>query len=241
MALLNDIEISSNFSLSEEQWNALQRYSFFDWLNDNDSFFISNQTYSINYNTSIINEATHVAWNDDLFQGLCNYKKKHGNCFVPFIYKSNPMLGYWVYSIQSLYHHVSEKTESRSEVIEQFFTPSQIQKLNSINFFQEVEKSNSETNDYFVETSIQSYYNTFDYHIHQLKTFKKQHGHCNVPLTTELGVWLIQQKKYLGFFLKNKQISPEEESILTNYQAQKLLDLEVTPDNYFDEADYAPL
>ena len=86
-------------------------------------------------------------------EDLKRFKKEHGHCNVPNKYPLNPALGYWVINVRRA------KKNGR-------LTKEQVRHLDALAF------------SWGRETAIAA---VWEQRIIDLKAFKKEHGHCNVP------------------------------------------------------------
>ncbi|KAL3936285.1 MAG: hypothetical protein SGBAC_008367 [Bacillariaceae sp.] len=134
---------------------------------------------------------------DSMFDKLREYKETNGNCLVPKRYKENPKLGTWVDTQRVQYKKLqkilaSKQTGSGEE--QGFTIPAvdsgkplvgrltndRIQRLESLGF-------------------VWSLRDDWQKHYEELKVYKGQHGHCNVPARYEknrrLGIWVSAQRQ----------------------------------------------
>mmetsp|Transcript_26026 Transcript_26026/g.39400 ORF Transcript_26026/g.39400 Transcript_26026/m.39400 type:complete len:272 (-) Transcript_26026:11-826(-) len=119
------------------------------------------------------------------FKELLNYKKKYGDCLVPYKYAENPSLYMWVKRQRyqySLFLHGSK---------ESCMSPHRIKMLESIGFVWDVQIANWEKR------------------FQELKEFKQQHGHCNLPSSyfpnKVLSAWVHRQRTQYKLFAAGKQ------------------------------------
>jgi hypothetical protein len=137
---------------------------------------------------------------DLMYERLKAYKEKHGNCLIPKRSKEDPKLGTWVDTQRVQYKKLRKKladqynsgTESSPPAEEQEpkglaskpvvgrLTEDRIQRLNDLGF-------------------VWSLRDDWDKHYEELKQFKNQHGHCNVPAryatNRRLGIWVSAQRQ----------------------------------------------
>jgi hypothetical protein len=92
-----------------------------------------------------------------MYQKLVKYKLKHGHCCVPHSYKEDPMLARWVKRQRYQYKKFEDKDPTST------MTAHRIEQLDSIGFVWHSHASAWQTK------------------LNELKAFKHQAGHCNVP------------------------------------------------------------
>ncbi len=126
---------------------------------------------------------------DDYVRDLKAYKAKHGDCYVPDLYKDNRKLGRWVSKIRAI------RAGTKQSVNRPYLNLNEerITELDSIGFKWRGCK-------------------TFDEYMVDLRQFKAKHGHCNVPYrypeNKSLGSWVGRtRRKKLGKEVDNG--SPE--------------------------------
>ena len=104
------------------------------------------------------------------FKELERFKKGHGHCNVPKWYPSNPPLGWWVRNVR--------KAKKHGTIAEE-----RVRRLDALGFR------------WVLRPSITV---VWEQRINDLKAFKKQHGHCNVPHkyppNPALGKWVSQTR-----------------------------------------------
>eukprot|EP00980_Cylindrotheca_fusiformis_P006910 scaffold1442_cov128-Cylindrotheca_fusiformis.AAC.31 len=136
---------------------------------------------------------------DIMFDKLKEYKEVHGDCLVPKRYKENPKLGTWVDTqrvqfkkLQKILASKGKNTEPTIEAPPAEFaeaaakplvgrlTEDRIQRLQSIGF-------------------VWSLRDDWQKHYEELKAYKAEFGHCNVPARYEknrrLGIWVSAQRQ----------------------------------------------
>ena len=99
-------------------------------------------------------------------QELKDFKEEHGHCNVSYKQGGPGGLGKWVQHQRRCQKYNLTSMDS-----------SHIQKLNDIGF----------------QWSVRDV--KWDAQFQELKEFKKQHGHCNVPATHRLGKWVQEQRR----------------------------------------------
>ena len=113
---------------------------------------------------------------EERFKELKSFKQAHGHCNVPAIYPPNPALGRWVANVR---HAKKAGT----------LTEDKVHRLDALGFCWEREP---------IITS------KWKKHLDELKAFKREHGHCNVPRqhgsNSPLGNWVdsIRHRKKEG-------------------------------------------
>ncbi|CAJ1957843.1 unnamed protein product [Cylindrotheca closterium] len=139
---------------------------------------------------------------DIMFEKLREYKDKTGNCLVPKRYKDNPKLGTWVDTQRVQYKKLqkilaSQTTQNGSiggsedrespipagdvgKPLVGRLTNDRIRRLEDLGF-------------------VWSLRDDWQKHYEELKDYKAQHGHCNVPARYEknrrLGIWVSAQRQ----------------------------------------------
>lgn len=115
---------------------------------------------------------------ENQLQSLRSYKLQNGHCNVPV---SHPTLGQWVAN-QREYYKLYEDNKPTSPL-----TKERYEKLKTINL---------------------SGVNRWEKRLVELKAYKAEHGHCDVPIDyPKLGVWVLNQRDTYAF---NKEDMPEE-------------------------------
>ena len=158
------------------------------------------------------------------FQQLVDYKRVHGNCNVPWMYKENPQLGRWV-------THQRTKKETMSE--------NRRNQLNSIGFVwslkarrpkqqprvrpstvEDPKKKKARLNEEAAQEDTGFQQKSWDSYFEQLRDFVRTYKHCNVPSQhPELGRWAEEQRQLYEW----KQIGKETRSHLTDEREVKLM------------------
>jgi hypothetical protein len=135
-------------------------------------------------------------WGDH-FRQLCEFKVQFGHCLVPNRYSANLKLGQWVARQRSRY---SDDREAKSTSM----AAEQIRALDGIGFDWGTGKSDL--------ASIWSA------RFQQLRKFKVQFGHCDVPqkysANPNLGQWVANQRKNYRLYQDGKPSPMTEERIL---------------------------
>lgn len=130
------------------------------------------------------------------FDELCEYRRTRGDCLVPHRYKANPSLGRWVKRQRYQYKlwksgQPSTMTQDRARVLE------------SIGFVWDSQGA------------------CWEERLDELKRFKDEYGHCNVPsLSTEypkLATWIKCQRRQYKLFQDGQP---------SNITAQRINELE---------------
>jgi hypothetical protein len=108
---------------------------------------------------------------DGMLNELLDYKREHGDCYVPLRYKGNIKLGAWV---------VIQRGRNRAKL-----TEDQVKRLNAAGFQWE---SKADRDDRVWREKLE-----------RLMTYKRKHGNCIVPYHYEedpsLGSWVRLQRK----------------------------------------------
>jgi len=139
-------------------------------------------------------------WNQKCSE-LKEYKKKHGNCNVPFQYEPNKQLGNWVINQRVFYRRYKQGQKNAK------ITAERVQKLEAIGFEWSAQHLSSRftVND---EAWNQKY--------GELKEYRKKHGNCTVPRNNQqykqLGNWVHNQRQYYSCHKqgqKNAKITAE--------------------------------
>lgn len=117
---------------------------------------------------------------------LKKYRQEHGDCSVPKRYKPNTALGYWVNTQRK---HYKLKQEGKKSTM----TDERIQELEKLGFAWNQNEA------------------IWNQRIQELKTYKKEHGHCNVPRNysqnVELAKWIDSQRKQYSMKRDGKKAS----------------------------------
>ena len=123
---------------------------------------------------------TRLKWNDMLDQ-LMKYKETNGDCIVPRGFSLNPKLATWVSEQRKQYKLKLGKKKS-------YMSDERTKLLNDIGFAWNVHEL------------------VWKEKFELLKEFKKQHGHCMVPVKNiEIGFWVKEQRRHYWLKKKNKQ------------------------------------
>ncbi len=113
-------------------------------------------------------------------EDLKRFKEEHGHCNVPSRYQPNPALGHWVASVRYEKKHGTLAAEK-------------VRRLDALAFCWER------------NTAIAT---VWKQRVYDLKSFKKEHGHCNVPghypPNRSLGIWVsnLRSRKKAGKLAK---------------------------------------
>ena len=107
---------------------------------------------------------------EEMFRQLEEFKKEHGHCSVPTVYKKNPKLGMWV---------MSQRAQAKQKGN---LAPERERRLEGLGFVWR--KSRDER---------------WEEMLWQLEDFQMEHGHCNVPNhykeNPKLGNWVRHQRE----------------------------------------------
>ncbi|CAJ1950308.1 unnamed protein product [Cylindrotheca closterium] len=121
------------------------------------------------------------------FQKLIQYKLEHGHCSVPHAYPEDPILARWVKRQRYQYKKFNDNNPTST------MTTRRIQELESIGFVWDSHKSA------WLEK------------LNELKVFKQQRGHCNVPSNypqnAALSTWVKCQRRQYKLFITGSSSS----------------------------------
>jgi hypothetical protein len=124
-------------------------------------------------------------WNQHI-RDLKTFKKEHGHCDVPMRYPPNPVLGHWVNGVR--------QWKKRGALAED-----RVRCLAALGFSWAMKQRGVQV--------------PWEQRINDLKAFKKQHGHCNVPWEfppdPALGIWVfnLRARKKRGELTEDKILS----------------------------------
>merc|ERR1719464_1738791 len=108
------------------------------------------------------------------FKTLLQFREKHGHCFVPFYYSENPTLAQW--SRRQRYQYKLKMDGKKSTLSDE-----RVVALNDVGFVWDLHKS------------------VWSRRLEELKDFRKEFGHCNVPsryrTNHPLAVWVKRQRR----------------------------------------------
>lgn len=156
------------------KWVSLQRKRWREGLLAADR---KERLDAIGFNWGQPTRAFDARWNQRMAE-LLEYKKRFGDCYVPFDWAENIQLGYWV-SIQRAWRRRGKLTAER------------IRRLDEIGFAWGAENVH-------IRRAMEK---TWSQHYAELKRFKKRFGHFDVPATwpenPRLPNWLSQQRRDL--------------------------------------------
>jgi Helicase associated domain len=130
---------------------------------------------------------------DAMFECMRAFKVKHGHCLVPKRYKDDPKLGTWVDTQRTAHKKLMKRRETLQgdpEILDanadpskgqiHRFTDERIRRLESLGF-------------------VWSIRDDWQKHYHELKEYKREHHHCNVPAryskNKRLGIWVSAQRQ----------------------------------------------
>lgn len=163
--------------------------------------------------TRIVRTSYDDQW-DAMFNLLNAYKEKYGDCLVPKRYAENPKLGTWVDTQRVQYKKMKKKNEGDRESGLQTvskpaggrLTDERIRRLEDLGF-------------------VWSLRDDWQKHYDELKEFKKEYNHCNVPAryakNRRLGIWVSAQRQQ--FKLLQKLSSSEKQNVRLNEERIRLL------------------
>lgn len=113
-------------------------------------------------------------WNDMLYE-LLKYRMAHGHVMVPF--KTGGDLGKWVSQQRTQYANVQKALRDKQNLNgNEFLIEERMRVLTSIGFVWDVVQADNDAR----------WKKRYD----ELKDYRLQHGHCNVPQSTDLGKWV---------------------------------------------------
>lgn len=107
-----------------------------------------------------------VSW-EDRIEMLKRYKAEHGNLLIPIRYKCNPSLGKFVHNTREqfkLFHHKTKAGYKKKCSL----TEERIKQLDELGFVWSTERTKRQNDNW-------------ESRFEQLKQYKAQHGHCQVP------------------------------------------------------------
>lgn len=118
------------------------------------------------------------------FEELKKYKQVHGNCIVPRGYSANPRLASWV----------AEQRKQRKLLVDgkqSSMIPERVEMLNEIGFVWNAQEA------------------AWERQLGDLKLFRKEEGHCLVPVGhkkyPKLGSWVKEQRRHFVLLKQGKQ------------------------------------
>jgi predicted transcriptional regulator len=133
------------------------------------------------------------------FAKLQNYKEKHGHCDVPWKYKDDPSLAYWVANMRRAHKNLQLRQKPKCGL-----TQTQIERLEETGFQWKIKN------------------NSFERNFAKLQQFKEKHGHCDVPWKYKddysLGYWVGRMREAY----KNIQLGKKTATNLTESRIEKL-------------------
>lgn len=182
------------FRLTEERRKRLEEIGFIWSARENEKGIEQGRIVRNSYDDQ---------W-DAMFNRLKGYKDKYGDCLVPKRFKEDPKLGTWVDTQRVQYKKMKKKlasegvvydgpTDADGEISETEGTPAvsdkpvvgrltddRIRRLENLGF-------------------VWSLRDDWHKHFVELKAFKEEHGHCNVPArytkNRRLGIWVSAQRQ----------------------------------------------
>lgn len=153
---------------------------------------------------------------DAMLESLAAYKGKYGHCLVPKRCKEDPKLGTWVDTQRVQYKKMKKKLEgteaAASNQAVYRFTEERIRRLEDLGF-------------------VWSIRDDWQKHYDELKKFKKDHGHCNVPArysnNRRLGIWVSAQRQQYKILMAGDE-STQRSTPLTDKRIDQLNELGFT-------------
>jgi len=128
-----------------------------------------------------------VKW-DEMFDRLVKYKLKHGDCLVPNRYKGDSSLGAWVSTQRRQYKILTTGSYESTPM-----TPDRAQRLESLGF---------------VWATKDPRHVPWARRFQELVEFKKQYGHCSVPIGYERNIklanWVSTQRQEAKLFREGR-------------------------------------
>lgn len=149
----------------------------------------SNETSTSSIMTPRFREYQAGQWST-MFDALCEYNKKYGNCMVPYTYAENRALARWVKRQRYQYKLWKEGQPST-------MTPDRARALSNIGFCWDSQTS------------------CWMERLEELKQFKEENGHCNVPSqypeNPQLATWIKCQRRQYKLLKEGKpyNITPQ--------------------------------
>ena len=160
---------------------------------------------------------------DSMFNQLVAYKEKYGNCLVPKRFPANKKLGTWVDTQRSQHKKMIKKLAERGiaydgpqragsraalfKPIVGRLTDDRIRRLEDLGF-------------------VWSLRDDWDKHFEELKVYKAEHGHCNVPArypkNRRLGIWVSAQRQNFKALQKGGETSRSASSRLSQKRIDQL-------------------
>ena len=180
------------------QWVITQRKNYKRMLEGSKSYMTEERVEkleNIGFEWTINKYVQKYTWDERLGQ-LKRYKAQNGHCNVSMRDDRNKGLGIWVGTQRTEYKHMLEGSKSA-------LTEERVEKLENIGF----------------EWTIKGYVQkcTWDERLQQLKKFKAQYGHCNVPADYEsnksLGQWVSNQRQKYKLLLQGSKSALTEERV----------------------------
>ncbi|GFH61945.1 hypothetical protein CTEN210_18421 [Chaetoceros tenuissimus] len=168
-------------------WVNTQRSQYKLMLNGLKSFMTEERIEKLK-NIGFVWNTLKDTWNER-FEELKQFKDQYGHCTVP---QRNKALGIWVNNQRTQYKLMSNGSKSQ-------MTEERLEKLEDIGF---------------TWTPLQ---NNWDERFEELKQYKDQHGHCNVPHKYEpnkaLGTWVSAQRQQYKLWSKGSNAKITEERV----------------------------
>jgi Helicase associated domain len=175
-----------------------------------------------------------------MFIRLQEYKEKHGDCLVPKRFKEDSKLGTWVDTQRVQYKKMKKKLASQGVEYE---GPTDTQEDDEGT--EECEEGTGAsgkpvvgrlTNDRIRRLEnlgfMWSLRDDWQKHYEELKEYKKQYGHCNVPAryakNRRLGIWVSAQRQQYKIMQTPAELRPKRSASLTQDRINMLNKLTFT-------------
>ena len=158
------------------------------------------------------------------FKQLLDYKRIHGNCNVPGVYKSFPQLGSWVAAQRQSKETMSENRRNQLNSIGFVWRlktrrPKQQPRVRP-STVEDPKKKKARLDEEAAQEDTVYGQQGWDSYFEQLRDFVRKYNHCKVPAQhPELGRWAEEQQQ----LYERKQIGRGRESNLTDEQEAKLM------------------
>lgn len=149
---------------------------------------------------------TNGSW-ENWCKELREYKNHHGDVDVPLKYRHNPALGAFV-NRQRTEHRKLQQGKQTS------LTKERIENLNELGFKWAIRVSRT----------------PWESRLDELKQFKEQHGHCNVPSTypknQPLAYWVFKQRGQYRIYKKRDYVMPGEKKQMCHMTPERIAKLD---------------
>jgi len=164
---------------------------------------------------------------DTHFKSLLQFKKNHGHCLIPKVYRENQPLSSWVFRQRSEYRKKQENNCKST-----YLTDERHKKLQKHGFAWRT-KCTKEQSDLERKNRSGAENKRWEMFFHQLLDYKKKNGNCLVPKIFKenqtLSAWVFKQRSQMKLRKDGK------ESRLTDERANKLNDVGFVWDAKSDE------